>query len=269
MQKQMLNKIYIVAVLVGALTVPTVAHALGSEPGSNPQHIGPSAADSTANNATEAYNRGVYLFQIAQTQAQKGNRQGQKDLLKEAIENFEKALTLDPKLVAAQSNIGFAYLTLEKEKDAEKAFQQALAIDKNHLNTLNGLATTQALRGNNEAALTTFDKLTLLDPGNAEFFFNKGSVLQKAGRPKEAEAAYQEAIRLDANHQQSWFNLATLYENTERFQEAVKAYETTKHLDITTSIGLEATNRLQWLEKALKHRETQQASNPQPVGPSQ
>jgi tetratricopeptide (TPR) repeat protein len=239
--------------------------AKGSEPGANqkakPSLQGPSVSDSTQQTAEDKYNRGVYLFQVAQTQASKGNTQGQNDLLKQALNQFEDALELDDTMVEAQSNIGFAYLTLRKEKKAEKAFKKALEIDPNHLNTINGLATTQALRGRTEEALETFNELTLLDPGNAEYFFNKGSALQKANRFNEAEDAYKTAVALDPQHQQSWFNLATLYENNNQFNKAANAYEEVKHLDITTAIGLEATNRLQWLQQALTQSSTS-------VGPS-
>lgn len=224
---------------------------MGPAPKTGQKYVGPSVTESTQHTAEDTYNRGVYLFQVAQTQGGKGNTQGQKDLLTQAIQQFETALTLNPNLVTAQSNLGFAYLTLGKAKKAEKAFQKALALDSNHLNTLNGLATVQALRGHTPEALATFEKLTLLDPSNAEYWFNQGSVLQKASQPKQAEQAYQKALELNPAHQQSWFNLATLYENTHRFDDAVEAYGQAKHLDITTAIGLEATNRLQWLSQAL------------------
>ena len=87
------------------------------------------------------YNKGVELFQIAQVQSEKGNVNGQKQLLKEAIHHFEAALKLNPKLVEAQSNIGFAELTMHQYRRSIEAFQKALSINPKHLNTLNGLST--------------------------------------------------------------------------------------------------------------------------------
>ena len=39
--------------------------------------------------ARQLYNRGVEIFQTAQMQGEKGNKQGQEDLLKQAIKNFQ------------------------------------------------------------------------------------------------------------------------------------------------------------------------------------
>lgn len=198
--------------------------------------------------AEEHYNRGVYLFQVAQNQREKGNTNGQHDLLKQSIKNFKSALEQDPQLVEAQSNLGFAYLTLNKHKDAIKAFKKALNLNPQHLNSLNGLGTTYALTNRTEQSLQQFDRLIMLDPGNVQYRFNRASILQKAKRLTEAQSAYQDALKLDPSHQASWFNLATLHENNGQLTEALTGYKKAKAIDITSSIGLESVNRIQWIE---------------------
>jgi tetratricopeptide (TPR) repeat protein len=220
-------------------------------------------------NADEYYERGVELFKVAQIQAEKGNLSGQKNLLKEAIKSFEEAVKLslpkdtgkkgkdDADLVAyqtvtvsAQSNVGFAYLTLRQYGDAIKAFERALEMNPKHLNTLNGLATTYALDKKIEQSLETFQQLTTLDPGNPQFFFNMGSVLQKVGQVDEAKDAYLQALKLDPRDQRALFNLATLYENQGLYEEAKPYYQQAKNLAIENPIGLEALRRLERLEQA-------------------
>ncbi len=256
----MMTRFYVFSITAVALTVAfgltPASWAVGSDPGSNAQHPAVVAeaedAPPRALTAKDRYNRGVYLFQVGQQQAQTGNHKGQQDLVKKAIVEFDAALALDATLVEAQSNIGFAYLTMGKAKHAIKAFNKALALNKNHLNSLNGLATAQAHRKLYVDSLQTFDKLTTLDPGNAEYWFNKGSIHQKNQQTDAAEYAYQQALKINPGHQQTWFNLGTLYENLHEFDDAQDAYTHVKSIDITTPIGLEATNRLQWLEAELK-----------------
>lgn len=228
--------------------------------------IGPSPAlvsqaKPTANDSGESgnlpagavdYNKGVELFQIAQIQNEKGNSAGQKQLLKEAISRFERALEQNPKLVEAQSNIGFAYLTLHDYKKSIKAFEKALTINPQHLNTLNGLSTAYAFAKETDKALQTFDKLTTLDPGNSQYFFNKGSVLQKAGRIEEARQAYLQALKIQPNDQRVLFNLGTLYENEGKLKEARPYYEKAKGVEIGNAIGLEAVRRMEAIDAALK-----------------
>lgn len=217
-------------------------------------------ANTSPSDSTEAglpagaseYNKGVELFQIAQVQKDKGNAEGQKKLLREAVRQFELALKTNPKLVEAQSNIGFAYLTLYDYRKAIGAFEKALAINPNHLNTLNGLSTAYAFNKNTEQAITTFNKLTTLDPGNSQYWFNKGSVLQKAGHLDEAEQAYLQALKVQPNDQRTLFNLGTLYENQGALEKARPYYEKAKGVEIGNSIGLEAIRRLEEIGNTLK-----------------
>ena len=200
--------------------------------------------------SVEAYNQGVYHFQLAQGQAERGNVRGQEDLLAHSITLFKHAEKLDPLMAEAFSNEGFALLTLKRYTPAMAAFNKALALNPNHLNSLNGLATTQSLAGKSQEAITTFKNLTTLAPGEAQYWFNLGAIHQKQKQVAEAEAAYRQALKMDPQHQRSWFNLATLYENQHRFDEAAEAYTHTKQLDVSSSIGLEALHRLEAIKKA-------------------
>ena len=199
------------------------------------------------------YNKGVELFQIAQVQSEKGNLSGQKQLLKEAVTHFEAALKQNPKLVEAQSNIGFAWLTMRQYHKAIEAFQKALTINAKHLNTLNGLSTAYAFDGKIDEAIKTFNQLTTLDPGNAQYFFNKGSVLQRAGRVPDAQLAYEQALKLQPADQRTLFNLGTLYENQGKFTEARAFYTKAKGVEIGNTIGLEAIQRIEAIDAALKN----------------
>jgi tetratricopeptide (TPR) repeat protein len=193
----------------------------------------------------EPYNKGVELFQIAQIQLEKGNRNGQQQLLKKAIEQFKKALKADPTLVEAQSNIGFAELTLRRYDAALTAFAKALTINPKHLNTLNGMATTLALDGKTEESLALFGRLLTLAPDQAQYYFNQGSILQKAGRLEEARKAYEQAVHLDPKEQRALFNLGTVAETQGQPELARSYYEKAKAVAIDSPIGLEALRRLE------------------------
>lgn len=211
-------------------------------------------AQSTEDRAKIEFNKGVELFQIGQIQSEKGNRAGQKKLLMEAIHRFEAALKESPQLVEAQSNIGFAWLTLRDNRKAIAAFEKALLINPQHLNTLNGLATAYAFDNKLDKALATFDKLTTLNPANSQYFFNKGSVLQKAGRIDEAQAAYEQALKVQPTDQRSLFNMGTLLENQGKLEEARGYYEKAKGVEIGNTIGLEAIRRLEAINASLGKR---------------
>lgn len=201
------------------------------------------------------YNKGCELFSIAKAQGQKGNRLGEKQLLKESLKQFQMALTKNPKLTEAQSNIGFVYLTQRDYRKAIDAFEKALAMNSQHVNTLNGLATAYAFNGTIDKAIQTFDKLTVLSPGNSEYYFNKGSVLQKSGRLPEAQKAYESALKIQPSSQFALFNMGTLLENQGKLEEAKAYYEKAKSVEIGNTAGLEAIQRLDEINKELKRKE--------------
>jgi tetratricopeptide (TPR) repeat protein len=229
------------------LGLPTAATCLAQQQGSGAPATTSPAASKAASAAPERFERGVALFQDAQRQAELGRADSQRTLLKEAITQFQAALEQEPKLVEAQSNIGFAWLTLGQYRKASKAFRAALDIAPKHLNTLNGLATVLALSKKLPESLAVYDKLITLDPGNAQYQFNRGSVLQRAKRWDEAQKAYEAALKIDPNDQRSLFNLATLMENKGALQQARTYYQRAKDVAIESPIGLEAVRRLEAL----------------------
>ncbi len=202
----------------------------------------------------EEYNKGCELFTIAKQQGQGGNTNGEKQLLRESLKHFETALTQNPKLVEAQSNIGFVYLTQQNYSRAIASFIKALTLNAQHLNTLNGLATAYAFDNNIPQAIITFDKLTRLAPGNSEFYFNKGSVLQKAGKLADASTAYSAALKIDPRNQFALFNMGTLLENQGKLAEAKTYYEQAKSVEVGNTAGLEAIQRLNEINASLRKK---------------
>lgn len=244
--------------LIAAMALPVQAAsraAPAGEPAAEPRQAVPEPA--APSQAITLYNRGVELFQVAQIQAEKGNPQGQKALLREAADVLRQAFKADPTLASAQSNRGFVFLTLNDYKQAIRAFHLALAVDPHHVNSLNGLATAYAMAGKLPQSLQTFDRLTTLDPANPQYFFNRGSVLQKARRPDEAQAAYRQALKLDPQDQRVLFNLATLLENQGDYDAASEYYQQAKAVDISNPVGLEAIHRLKAIA-SLKAQQRQQ-----------
>lgn len=207
------------------------------------------AGQSMAAQARNMYNQGVELFKTAQIQAGKGDTQAQARLLKTCLKDFQAAANLDPKLVEAQSNIGFVYLTMGNYKKAIEAFKDTLDKNPHHLNSLNGLATTYAFDDQIDQSKKTFQTLVTLAPGNPDYLFNMGAVLQKAGQIDEAKTAYEKGLRLDPDHQRILFNMGTLFENKGAVDAALQYYEKAKGVEIGNTIGLEAIHRIEALRQ--------------------
>lgn len=203
--------------------------------------------------AYDTYTKGVQLFQIAQQQQQQGNSAGQRALLREATQAFQQVLKTTPTCVEAHSNLGYIALTLgqynpREFRNAELAFQKALALVPTHTESLNGLASAYIFLNQPDNALATQDKLLTLVPDNADYWFNRGSLLQKLQRWTEAQAAYEKALHFSPKHQRSLFNLGALAEREDHWDQAIAFYRKAKSVELSNPIGLEALNRIEALQ---------------------
>lgn len=201
----------------------------------------------------EIYNEGVKLLLAAQTEQQRGEADQAEQLFQRAEQAFTLALkTSNPKLVEAQSNLGYIQLYRSAYPQAVKQFKLALKLNPTHPESLSGLAMAYVQQHQAEKALPLFEQLTQLDPKNPSYWFNLGSTAQCLNLAKPAELAYKEVLKFAPKHQSAVFNLATLKDNTLNYKEALALYAWCINIDASSLIGLEAVKRSTQLKEALK-----------------
>ncbi|MCX5921608.1 MAG: tetratricopeptide repeat protein [Candidatus Melainabacteria bacterium] len=199
--------------------------------------------------AIEVYNEGVKLLMAGQTEQQRGETAQAETLFQRAEQAFGLALkTSNPKLVEAQSNLGYVQLYRKQYPQAIKQFKLALKLNPKHPETLQGLAMAYVQQHQAEKALPLFEQLTQLDPQNPTYWFNLGSTAQCLNLTQQAEVAYQEVLKLAPKQQAAVFNLATLKENTVNYKEALALYTGCIKIDAGSLIGLEAMKRANQLK---------------------
>lgn len=134
-------------------------------------------------NAVEFFNQGV-------DKAQKGNYQG-------AIEDFNKALQLNPKLIEGYCNRGLARIGLGDIEAAIGDFNLALGIDPNHADAYHKRGNAYAQKGNLQRAVVDFDQAVRLDSKNADAYYNRGIARTELGNLQGALSDYNQVIRLN------------------------------------------------------------------------
>ena len=82
-----------------------------------------------------------------------------------ALDTFQKAIQLEPKLFTANFFIGKTLLQLSMLDDARHAFRNALAQNKKHVPSMLELATVQEKRGRKKRAIQLLQKALELKPG--------------------------------------------------------------------------------------------------------
>lgn len=147
---------------------------------------------------------------------------------KEALLIFDKALEEakeDSHKVVINANRGAALMSLGEAELALKCFQDALAIEPSHLESLHNKAVVEMELENFEEALKSYESVLVVDknffPANA----GKAECLAKLNRFEESEKASRECIEIDSNDHVGYSDLAFALFKQKKFQEANENYE--------------------------------------------
>ena len=98
----------------------------------------------------------------AEWHAEQGVKLNNQDRYEEAIQEFNKAIELDPNLAEAYSNRGDAYLNLGQLALAIQDYTEAIRLDTQYVEAYNNRAWSYKLQGKKTEALADFRKFISL-----------------------------------------------------------------------------------------------------------
>ncbi|HXO04276.1 MAG TPA: tetratricopeptide repeat protein [Candidatus Sulfotelmatobacter sp.] len=113
----------------------------------------------------------------------------------DAKAEYEKAISLDPKMSAAYQNLGLTLLTTEPSA-AVAPLQKAAELMPEDARTKWLLGTALEKNGKLDLAIEEYEAAKKLDGKDADFRASLGHALLSAGHPSEAESVYREALSL-------------------------------------------------------------------------
>ena len=153
------------------------------------------------------------------------------DKTQEAMADYGKAIELDPNNAEAYINRGILNTKLDKTKEAMADFDKAIELDPNN-------ATSYIIRGifndnldKTQEAMADFDKAIELDPNDTTAYILRGNLNAKLNKTQEAVAGYGKAIELDPNNATAYRNRGILNANLGKTQEAIVDFDKTIELD--------------------------------------
>lgn len=109
----------------------------------------------------------------------------------------------------------------------EKAFNEyaaAYRLRPNNVQAARHLAFIAARRKQFDVADKWFVEVLRLTPGDADTHFNRGFVLEQAGRSREAVAAFAEAVRLKPSSDRAWYGMGLAHARLGEHAEAAVAF---------------------------------------------
>ncbi|AFM42048.1 tetratricopeptide repeat protein [Desulfosporosinus acidiphilus SJ4] len=116
----------------------------------------------------------------------------------------------DPKALTLYEE-GLKLYYQRRFSQALELFNKSLTIDPLCYEALNGKGATQAYLGNYNQGLALIQQALDLNPAYVYGNFNRGLAFELAGQWDEAIAAYQKTLQLDKNDTWSYYGIASIY----------------------------------------------------------
>jgi tetratricopeptide (TPR) repeat protein len=124
-----------------------------------------------------------------------------------AIDDFTKAIKLEPNNGLNYRERGRAY-ALKKDYDKAIAdFNRAIQLDPGHAKAYNNRGLAFALKGDHDKAIADYDQAISLDPNLAQTYYNRGNTYTRKGEDEKAIADFEAALRIDPDHTGARWNL--------------------------------------------------------------
>jgi tetratricopeptide (TPR) repeat protein len=144
---------------------------------------------------------------------------------------FEHAVSLNPGDAESYNNLGEALGELKQYQRALDAFNKAISLDQKLLKAKYNQAVSYDRMGNFRYSEFVFRNLIKSNPGYSLSYDGLAVTLSKAGRAKEAIAFHEQAIALDPREPSYYFNCAISYLMLGNSEKALEQQEKLKTLD--------------------------------------
>lgn len=146
-------------------------------------------------------------------------------MYEKSVQEYEKALALNPQVIEAYNGIGIAYVNLKRYSDAITAQQQALKINPDFAEAHAGLGLAYLMQNRNELALKHYKKAITLSnnkPNFEEEIHHKiGIILLNQENYTKAALSFQAALSLNHENIESHHNLGICYAHQEKTTDAL------------------------------------------------
>ncbi|MBI5462422.1 MAG: tetratricopeptide repeat protein [Gammaproteobacteria bacterium] len=149
----------------------------------------------------------------------------------DAVACFDKALTLEPDMLAAWNNKGNALGDMGKHAEALACYEHVLSKESGNAKAWHNKGGVLCALGRFEEALQCYDAALTIAPRFAAAWNSKGTALCSMGRCHTAVACYRAALKHDRRYVKAYYNLGTAFDGMGRHDEALSAYDAALEID--------------------------------------
>jgi len=149
------------------------------------------------------------------------------DYLKEyakAIASYKRAIALRPGYARAYYHTGLAHCSLKEYEEALAAFRKTVAIEPKNSAAHKAIGSVYRSLKQYRSALSAYRTALALRPNDAQIHCYMGWSYDYLKEYANAIVAYEKAIALDPNHAQTYLSMGVSYESMRQDSKAVAAY---------------------------------------------
>jgi tetratricopeptide (TPR) repeat protein len=172
----------------------------------------------------------LYLRLLSEAQNSVSSSSPSGNTLDQAIVEFEKIISLDPKSVEDRMVLGQLYTVKHQPEKAEEQFKLAQEIDPDSEDVVLNLSRVYAENGDIAHAAKVIEAVPATDR-TPKMELALGAAYDQLKRPKDAIAAYKRAADLDPDDTRIMGALAQAYLADDQLDEALKEYKLVSDAD--------------------------------------
>ncbi|WP_392481179.1 tetratricopeptide repeat protein [Nostoc sp. C110] len=159
----------------------------------------------------------------------------------EALEDFDRAIELDPKYDWAIASRGQTYRSMKRYVEALKDFDRAIELDPKLDWAIASRGLTHSLMGSHAKALQDLDRAIEINPKLDWAIANRGEIYQLIKRDEEALQDFDRAIELNPKFSWAIANRGETYLMLKRYNEALA--DLSHAIDLKSNYGWSLYNR--------------------------
>ena len=142
-----------------------------------------------------------------------------------AIQDYDKAIELNPYDAGSYNNRGVVYQQLEEYERAIQDYDRAIELDIRDAGVYNNRGVAYDKLGQYERAIQDYDRAIELDIQDAGVYNNRGLSFFNLKRYERAIQDYDRAIEINPQHASAYFNRGAAYYKLGQYEHAIQDYD--------------------------------------------
>jgi len=181
-------------------------------------------------NAVEFYKKTIFLAEILRFKSDfiagnynnRGNAYAKSNKHEKAIEDYNKAIELNPDDATAYNNRGNTYAKSNKHEKAIEDYNKAIELNPDYATAYNNRGAAYAKSNKHEKAIEDYNKAIELNPDDATAYNNRGAAYAKSNKHEKAIEDYNKAIELNPDFSEIHANRGITYSKIGKYEESAR-----------------------------------------------